>query len=366
MKYLPPSWITTLQTILMALLLGSAGGVLATALTTNYLASYAIELGEYTMPLRLSDERPRAVPQFLSQALEMVEEQVAPGVAVFYLPSDAGYVRQEDRVMRGVVLTSDGWILTMDQSGIVEEYLQVEVQKNFYSIEQAVRDDATGALFVKINADRLPVVSFGSGWDVRTGDQVFAVPAQEEIFETSVFTIAYEDIYLHSSESLSRRLILQEGVMENEIGSPVVNMAGELIGIVDGVEESGKEYATVIPLDVLTSSFTRFLQTGQWARAYLGVQFVDLAQTKGLSEEITRGYHAGALLSGSAAVAYGSPAAEAGLKREDILLTVDGQSLDVTHHLDESLTHYAPGDQILFSIDRGGGKMDISVTLGEK
>ncbi|HBK33894.1 TPA: hypothetical protein DEP34_02550 [Candidatus Uhrbacteria bacterium] len=366
MKKISSSLTMTLQTICIALLLGSAGGVLATALTTNYLASYAIQLGEYTTPLRLSDERPRAVPQFLSQALEGVEEQVIPSVVVFYLPSSIGYLREEDRVSRGVVLTTDGWILTMDQPGIAEEYLQAEVQQEFYEIERTVRDEATGALFVKISADHLPVVPFGSGWDAQSGDQVFVTPATKEVIETSVFTILHTETQLHSSESLSRRLVLQESIVENEVGSPVANIAGECIGIIDGVEESGKEYATVIPLNVFTDAFTRLLQTGEWTRAFLGVQSVDIAQTKGLLEETTRGYHAGAVLTGNGSIMYGSPASKAGLKQGDILLAVDGQVIDAFFSLDERLVHYAPGDIVILSLDRDGEKIEISVTLGEK
>jgi serine protease Do len=360
------SRVTLWVIVLSALLFGSAGGVLATALTTNYLTSYAIRLGEYTMPMRLSDERPRAVPQTFAQAVEEVQEQVMPSVAIFYLPSSEGSVLAQDRISRGVVLTEDGWILTMDQPGVAEEYLRVEVQQTFYDVERVVRDKTTKALFVKIAASRLSPVSFGSGWGAQAGDQLFIVSAPDEITETSVFTVLYEDVYTRTSESLSRRIVLQNTLAESEVGSAVADVSGSLVGILESAEESGKEYATVIPLDVLVSPWTKFLQTGTWSRAYLGVEYADLARVKGVSEDITRGYRAGALVAGSRAVAYGSPAFEAGIKRGDILLSVDGRTLDASFGLDEALVSLIPGAQTVISLDRDGEKKDITVTLGEK
>lgn len=364
----PPSssHVTLWVIALSALLFGSAGGVLATALTTNYLTSYAIRLGEYTMPMRLSDERPRAVPQTFAQAVQEVKEQVMPSVAVFFLPSSEESLLAQDRVSRGVVLTEDGWILTVDQPGVAEEYLRVEVQQTFYEVERVVRDEATDALFVKIAASHLSPVSFGSGWNGQVGDQLFMVSASDEITETSVFTVLYEDAYTHTSESLSRRMVLQNTLVENEVGSAVVDVSGALVGLADSAEESGKEYTTVIPLDALISPWTRFLQTGTWSRASLGVQYADLARVKGVSEEMTRGYRAGALMTGSRAVAYGSPAFDAGIKRGDILLSVDGRTLDASLSLDEALVSLAPGAQVVISLDRDGQKMDVTVTLGEK
>ena len=366
MKSFSSSRVTLWAVVLSALLFGSAGGVLATALTTNYLTSYAIRLGEYTMPMRLSDERPRAVPQTFAQAVEAVKEQVVPSIAVFYLPSSEASMLAQDRVSRGVVLTEDGWILTVDQPGVAEEYLRVEVQQTFYDVERVVRDEATDALFVKIAASRLSPISFGGGWSVQAGDQLFMVSASDEITETSAFTVLYEDVYAHASESLSRRIVLQDTLVESEVGSAVADVSGLLIGIVDEAEESGKEYATVIPLNVLVSPWTRFLQTGTWARAYLGIQYADLAHVKDVSEEIARGYHNGALVTGSRAVAYGSPAFEAGIKRGDIILSVDGRALDTSLGLDEVLVSFAPGSQIIISIDRDGQIIDTPVTLGEK
>ena len=58
------------------------------------------------------------------------------------------------------------------------------------------------------------------------------------------------------------------------------------------------------------------------------------------------------------------PAAKAGVKQGDIIVAIEGQTIDSEHPLDSVLTQFAPGRTVTLGILRNGQKIDIQVTLG--
>ena len=363
MRKLPQSWSVTIRTVVLSLLLGGASGVLATALTANYLSDYAIQLGEYTQPLRLSDQRPIAYPETFVESLELVKEEVVPGLATFFEPSwqtPTNY-QVEDALMQGVVLTSDGWILAFDLPYVSESTLVVAVQGTFYDVERIELDTETDAIFVKVEAEHLPVLAFGQGWDVTLGEQLFVVPNANELLTTSVAGYTWSDALVHSSDVLSRRVVLQEVFDEIARGAPVANLAGELVGLVESSGDDGR--LTFLPIEGLLPAFTSLLESGEVIRASLGVQIIDLTHTLGISESIAREYSHGALLYGYTAVESGSAADIAGLLEGDIILSVDGQTVNGSQTLDEYISQYHPGSEVTLMLDREGETMDVQVVL---
>ncbi|KKR56117.1 hypothetical protein A2332_01115 [Candidatus Uhrbacteria bacterium RIFOXYB2_FULL_41_18] len=365
MRELPFSWSITIRTVVLSLLLGGASGVLATALTANFLSDYAIELGEYTQPLRLSEQRPTTYPETYAEAIDLVTEEVVPGVVTFFEPSWQTPTRYslDDALMQGVVLTADGWILAFDLPGVSESALVVAVQGKIYEVEKVVKDVVSDAIFVKVSAEHLPVLAFGQGWKVKLGELVFMIPSQDQLYSTSIAGFDWGNTLLHSSEELSRRIILQDVFDEIVRGAPVANLAGELIGLVESNGKDGR--LRVLPLEGILPSFTSLLENAEILRASLGAEVIDLAHTLGLTEEMTRGFTHGSLLYGYQAVEQGSAADKAGLLEGDILLSVDGQTINTSQTLDEYLSQYRFGSEVTFLIDREGEEIEVKVILGE-
>lgn len=349
------SWPLTLRTIVISLVLGAASGVLATALTSSYLSDYAIQLGQLTEPLRLSDERPRVFPQSYGEALEKVIEKVIPGVAQFYQPSEKSSFEKynpTEALMQGAVLTTDGWIITVASKQTDINILEVVVGQDVYSIEEVVFDDLTGAVFVKINANNLPVMAFGDGLSLGLGEQVFALPARQTLLVTSIYAYDFELPY--------RQIVLQNSVGEQAQGTSVANLAGELIGL---VKSSGDLTSKVIPIEFILPAFNSLLKEGEVMRASLGAKTIHLSQAIGLSSELSREYEQGALILSSDDIEADSPAAEAGLIENDIIISVDGQIINGRSSLDEYIMQHMPGDSITLLVDREEEQIEIEVTL---
>ena len=353
------TWSITVKVIILSIVLGGASGIFMTALTTNYLSDYAVELGELTAPLRLAEERPRLFPGTYAEAVDAVVEKSLPAVVEFYpatLKVDVPSYNVNNLLSTGALLTSDGWIAAYLPPSALSSFSILINGKN-YKAEKVLKDAATGISFVKVSIEEFPVLAFGSGWNVELGDQLFLIPFRNSIIGTSVTEIVWQKNTLLSSDIPSRRVVVQGEHVDVKNGI-VLNLSGELVGFL----EPGSDHS-FLPIEGIMPAFNAFLREGEIARPSLGVNRIDLKQSVALSEDITSGRDSGALLYGWNAVRSGSAAQKAGLKMGDIILSVDGQSLNGNRVLDEYITQYRPDDKVLLTIDREGEIIEVEVTL---
>ena len=350
------TWKMIVRIIVLSVILGGVSGIFTAALTTNYLADYAIELADYTQPLHLNDEKPRAFPESYQEAIAQTQEEVMPGVVTFFAKDDVSSLETyllDEASGQGVVLTSDGWLASASTfSDAFSQYVAV-VQGEVYEVEQVVEDEVTGVSFIKVFANNLPVVSFGNGWDAGIGDQVFILSTQNALIPSSVSQIWRSQTLVHSSDEPSRFVRLTQPAAEELIGVPVANLSGELLGLC--VESQG-DAQTFISIESVLPSFTSLLESGEIARAQLGIDALYLSSTIGLVDALTRGYDYGALI-------YDVRATEQVLEIGDIILSVDGMMINESRSLDEYLSTYKIGDVITLNVDRDGVREDMQVTL---
>ncbi len=345
----------SLKTLIIAATLGLGSGVIATALTSRYLSGYALTFGDLSSPARLSEERPRSSPQTYAEALSKVTDSVLPGVARVYV--SGSYAAP---VASGAMLTSDGWLVAFLDRPLAAAGLSVAVGGHAYAVEKMEMDTATGATFIKIAADNLPVFAFGSGFDVMPGDQLFIVPSPTAVFAETAVEARRPSGPL-SSDVPSRRIAIDNPLLGERVGAPVVNVRGDLVGI---VASGGAGFTDVLPVDGLLPAFNEILRGGTVERASLGVSSTDIGRTLGLLEKDTGGRSQGALLLGAASVRKGSVAAAAGLVPGDIILAVDGVPVDARRTLDELIVTHLPGEEVALKVATQREEREVRVVLG--
>lgn len=360
-------WPETIRPILVSLLIGGMAGVIGAALTTNELTDYAIELRSIPESERLIEERPRALPKNYEDALALLEERVFPAVG--------SLIQHEDVVQTGVsifssdtsvvILTSDGWMLT--QGANVGDVVSFRAQScEVDEVVSAMGGSASGGeeprygfAFAHCAIEYAPVVDFGDGYNLRAGDQVFIVSSGQGVAFTEVAMVQWGDVS-RSSDIPTRRIILSGASVS--VGSAVFNLLGELVGFVIDSDEA----IVMIPFEHLSVAFQQVLESSDTiSYPSLGVRGIDLARAVGVSEELSRGFHSGLLLYGSRSVEQGSAAAASGFLSGDIILSVEGVSIDDAYALDDVLPWYAPGDVVRVEIDRDGSMQELVATLGE-
>lgn len=345
--------------ILISLVLGLGAGILGTAWTSSYLSDYAVQLNELTAPLRLSAQKPRNFPSSYKEAVDDFVSQTLPSVVQVYRDASGalGY-RQDEADRVGMVLTTDGWVGIESGRTAPASLMEsrIHVNNQWLSVQAQKFDPVTGIIFVKVEADHLPVVSLGKGREAHRGEQVFVVEDAAGFVVASVKGEEWAQDGSVSSDEPNRLLTLDRDVQP---GSLVFNLSGEVIGLV-------RTDHAVLPIEAMTPSFKSLLEHQTISRPTLGVMAVDLSHGLDISATLTSGHTTGALLYGSGSLVRSGAARQAGLKPSDIILSVNDESVDASHTLDELIEQYRPGDQVRLQVERAKVGQTITVTLGER
>ncbi len=350
----------TARTIVLSVLLGGASGVLATAVTSNHLSDYALQLAELTRPLRITEDRPKAFPNSYGEAVGRFAETSLRSVVTVYPKSPKGtegYVREE-ALGSGIVVTSDGWIAVRETTPIVFEQSVIGIKDQLYPVVSVMRDTLTHVAFVKVQANSLPVVEFGNAFDTVLGQQIFIANSDSSIATASVVKQAWPQGFIVSTDVPSRRFVLDQIGLVN--GSPAFDLSGALVGFVDATQTA----SSLVPIEIVLPALSSLLEKKQIMRPSLGVLYVDIAHSVGFAETKKRGFITGAYVVGRPVPKKGTPAAIAGLLEGDIILSVNGQNVNEKHGLDELISTRKAHEEVTIVYDRAGEKKTVKVVLG--
>jgi S1-C subfamily serine protease len=311
-----------------------------------------------------------------SNAVITAAARVLPAVVTIQSRSSGGVLGGANGSGSGFVFDANGWILT--NKHVVDGADQISVQLNdgrvfdgrVYGI-----DTLTDLAIVKIDATDLPAAPLGSSADLEVGQLAIAIGNPLGTFENTVTTgvvsglgrqIRAGDAVGASSEQLNNLIQTDAAINPGNSGGPLINSAGQVIGINTAVNRDAQGIGFAIPIDVARPILQLALAGKPLARPWVGVYYVHLtpaiAEEQGLS--IDHGVLIDATSSGAPGVFPGSPAERAGLKEGDVVVAVDGEAIDERHDLGALVMPHAPGDTVSLSVVRGGQTLELTVTLG--
>jgi S1-C subfamily serine protease len=300
--------------------------------------------------------------------IQGVLAKVQPSVVAIGVESAAG-VRGAGT---GVILTADGEVLTNNH--VIEDATTIEVTLNGESAPRqadllGAEADADLALIKIRGASGLPTAELGNSAGARVGDDVVAIgnalalPGGPTVTEG---IISAKDRTL-SEAGLDGLIQTDAAINRGNSGGPLVNAAGEVIGINTAVIRGGGSEAEGIGLAIAIDTAKPIIEALRKGgvpadqRPFLGVSSQDL--TPEIKDNIDTPANAGAVI---AEVVPGSAADAAGLQRLDVITKIDGREVQGAVNVGSSIRTKKPGDTVEIEYYRGDEKRTTTATLGTR
>ncbi|HUF12881.1 MAG TPA: Do family serine endopeptidase [Longimicrobiales bacterium] len=283
----------------------------------------------------------------------------------------------------GFIVRADGYIVTNTHVVQGADHIRVTLHdKHQYDAEVVGLDPTTDVALLRIDAENLPALRLGDSDAARVGEWVLAVgnPGFGAGTSTLDFTVTSGIISAKGRplNILGDYIQLENGPAEYAIedfiqtdavinpgnsGGPLVNLRGEVIGINTAIASGTgfyQGYGFAVPMNIARRVVADLLEHGRVRRALLGVTIDDVTAED--AEVFGLPTIAGVLVQDFAA---GSPAEQAGLERGDVIVSVDGESIDRVGHLQRLIAQYRPAERVDVGVVRYGTRVDLSVELME-
>jgi serine protease Do len=214
------------------------------------------------------------------------------------------------------------------------------------------------------------VATLGNSDVLKPGESVIAIGSPLGDFKNTVtvgvVSATGRSIDTGQGYQIENLIQTDAAINQGNSGGPLVNLAGEVIGINTlivrdtGTGTVAEGLGFSIPVNTAWAVAKQLIQNGYISHPYLGVNF------QPVTPSIASTYHLavqwGAYVT---QVAANSPASQAHLQRGDIITAIGGVSLDETHSFMNTLFNFKAGDQVTLEFVRSGQKQQATVTLGD-
>ncbi|MBN2585610.1 trypsin-like peptidase domain-containing protein [Patescibacteria group bacterium] len=314
-------------------------------------------------------------------SVEDVVAKVSPAVAsITYTNQVTGFfggTYEQTGSGTGFIIRNNGLIVTNRHVASADaKYTVTTSSGKTYDATVVARDAFNDLAVLKISASNLPVATLGDSSKLRVGQQVVAIGNALGQYQNTVTTGIISGIGRAitagggsgGSEQIDNVIQTDAAINPGNSGGPLVNLAGEVIGINTAIDIQGQSIGFAIPINDVKSSIEAVAAGGKISRPMLGIRYMtitpELAAANHMSVDkgaiVTRGANASEF-----AVTPGGPADKAGIKENDIITVLDGKTIDESVTIPSVLKLHKPGDVIKVKLLRGGKTMEVSVTLGE-
>lgn len=275
---------------------------------------------------------------------------------------------QGDQIRKGVgsgfIVSADGYILT--NAHVVDDASEVTVKltdNREFKAKVVGVDRRTDVALVKIDSKNLPTVKIGDASKARVGQWVAAIGSPFGLENTVTAGIISAKSRSLPDENYVPFIQTDVAINPGNSGGPLFNMAGEVIGINSQIYSRTGGYmglSFAVPIEVAMKVKNELQKFGKVSRGRLGVTI------QGVSQELADSFGLkkarGALV---AAVEAKSPAEKAGIKTGDIILAVDGSTIENSIDLPRIIGESRPGTAVNLRIWRQGETLELRASLAE-
>lgn len=271
----------------------------------------------------------------------------------------------------GFFISEQGYILTNNH--VVEGTKEVSIILSDGTEQNAVlvgTDPYSDIAILKTDGSVPAVAALGNSDLLQPGESVIAIGSPLGDFKNTVtvgvISATGRSIETGRGYQVEGLIQTDAAINQGNSGGPLVNLAGEVVGINNmivrgsgsGAIAEGLGFA--IPVNTAQAVANQIIEIGYFARPFMGISF------QAITPDIATAHHLptpwGVYVQ---KVASGSPASTAGLQQGDIIISLNGIKMDESHDYLNMLYNYKPGDKISLGVIRDGKEIGMEITLGE-
>lgn len=276
----------------------------------------------------------------------------------------------------GIIVTSDGYILTNKHviDGASSITVVLDDGTTYENVELSAVDPLNDVAFLKINdVSGLTPATLGDSKTINVGQQVMAIGNALGQYQNTVTvgvvsglgrSVTASDGDGRNVETLTDMIQTDAAINSGNSGGPLVNAAGEVIGINTATSSSAENMGFAIPISSVKGMLAQLIEKGTAERSYIGVYTAEITPEVAKAHNLP--VNSGAYIynsSAHSAIINNSPAAKAGLKDKDIITAINGVKVGAAGSLVDLIGEYKPGDTIQLTVIRDGNEIAINVTL---
>jgi serine protease Do len=378
----------SLRKSLYILLVIAAAGIsaLTGALAGGAVVYRAVQKGSVSLPRPVQDVLPSDtnnpdqtltlnttdIETSITQSVQKVGPAVVtvvgtvPGQETFFGPTGDQTV-----IGTGFFISDQGYILTNNH--VVEGTQEVNIILSDGTEQTAtlVGTDLYSDIAVLKTDGKVPAVArLGNSDVLKPGESVIAIGSPLGNFKNTVtvgvVSATGRSIDTGSGYQIEDLVQTDAAINHGNSGGPLVNLAGEVIGVNTLVvrnTDSGdvaEGLGFAIPVNTAQAVAQQIIEKGYVARPYMGISFQPI--NPNIAERYDLPAQWGVYIT---RVVENSPASQAGLQEGDIITKLGEISIDETNSYVNALFEYKPGDQIILEVVRDDGTVQVGITLGE-
>lgn len=276
----------------------------------------------------------------------------------------------------GMIVTSDGYVLTNKHviDGARSIQIILDDGTTYDDVTVVGTDPLSDVAFLKIaDAKDLPTVTLGDSKTITAGQPVIAIGNALGQFQNTITygiisgvgrSITASNGDSTSAENLTDMIQTDAAINAGNSGGPLVNAAGEVIGINTATSNNADGIGFAIPISSVKGMLQNIIDHQTATRSYMGVYYINI------TPEVAKTYNlpvtAGAYVyspSQYSAIIKDGPAAKAGLKDKDIITKINGVAVGASSSVASLIGEYQPGDTIQITVLRDGKEQVVNLTL---